>query len=245
METTLSPYITIQYDNPAHQEMLVKHMAESTKKDEMLKTWEHLLDSDSKECKVQKYLERFPYFLPGLYDYHNGPRRGVIISKFPFGNDYESDFAFVTLNSMMLQFTFVEIERHRKKIFNRNSSFTQDFNHSLQQIRDWKLWGEKNIEILLSMCADLFQGYNIKNDHKTVRCYLVYGRRDEVESSQLRKEKWSTVAISNEKSIVVSTYDRLTANVAILPTDRIQHNLAVCRYKKRGFFLMADRLRNN
>ena len=242
METTLNPEIAIQYDKPSHKDLLMRHMDKSTSKQKLIKRWYKLLKSNPKESEVQRFIEHFPYFLPGLFDYHNGPRRGIIVSKFPFGNDYTSDFSFVTLNSMMLQFTFIEIERPNKKIFNKDVSFTKEFNHSLQQVRDWKLWAENNIESLLAMYADLFHGYNVKNDYKTVRCYLIYGRRNEVISSQLTKERWSSIEIASDKRIIVMTYDRLTPHVATLTSDYIKHNLAVCIYKKRGFSLKGEAL---
>ena len=79
-------------------------------------------------------MERHPYMLPGLYDNHNGPRRGIVATQFPFGADYQADFAFVTVNSMMLQFTFIEIEDPTKEIFNIRYAAFPGKNDSIEVI---------------------------------------------------------------------------------------------------------------
>ena len=180
--------------------------------------------------------------LPGLYDYHNGPCRGIIISQFPLSADYKVDFAFVSVDSMRLQFTLVEIEDPDKTIFNEDYSFSQPFNHALQQIRDYKRWAENNKDTLLTMFADLFQGYNVHNDIKAVQSYLVCGRRRLVDSPQKARERWSSLQVASKDDVGVMTYDRLMAEIAIMPMDTIQHTLAVCSYRERGFFLKPETL---
>lgn len=141
---------------------------------------------------------------------------------------------------MALQFTFVEIENPKLRLFNGDYSFTQEFNHALQQIRDWKLWAEKNIESLLNMYADLFESYNVTNDYKSIKCYLICGRRSDVESPILAKEQWSSLQSASDQGISIMTFDRLTANVACLPSNDIYSSYAMCSYKERGFFLKSD-----
>ncbi|MGH7411068.1 MAG: Shedu anti-phage system protein SduA domain-containing protein, partial [Candidatus Methylomirabilis sp.] len=107
-------------------------------------------------------------------------------------------------------------------MFNEDYSFSQPFNHAVQQIRDYKRWAEINKGTLLTMFADLFQGYNVHNDLKTVQSYLVCGRRKLVESPQKARERWSSLQAASKDDVSVMTYDRLTAEIAIMPTDTIQ-----------------------
>jgi hypothetical protein len=244
MSVTLNPHIAIRYEKAIHRDLLVAYTQKTTSKNELISEWEKVINGNSGEPEVQKFLERHPYMLPGLYDYQNGPRRGVIVSQLPLTTDYKTDFAFVTLNSMMLQFTFIEIEDPAKQVFNEDLSFTQSFNKALQQVRDWKRWAEGNIPVLLNMYADLFENYNVQNDHKSVRCYLVCGRRDKIQWPQLAKERWSSLQSASSPDIIIMTYNRLSAGVAILPTDQIRHDLAVCTYRERGFFFKAEVLQD-
>jgi hypothetical protein len=89
--------------------------------------------------------------------------------------------------------SFVEIEDPHKPVFNKDGSFSQAFNHARQQLADWKLWAEKNINTLMTMFGSMFETYNADNDRKDFRFYLVCGRRPEVESDLKRKERWSGI----------------------------------------------------
>jgi hypothetical protein len=137
---------------------------------------------------------------------------------------------------MECQFTFVEIEAPGKPIFNRDYSFTQDFNKALQQARDWQGWATKNTDALINMYADLFQYYDVSRDLKTTKCYLVYGRREQVETPILAKERWGSLGQSLGPGIAVMTYDRLTPNLAMQRHRSVPNTYAICSYKQRAFF---------
>jgi len=152
------------------------------------------------------------------------------VTKLPLGPDYKTDFAFITRNSMALQFTFVEIEAPSKRIFNKNGEFSQEFNHARQQVADWMLWGQRNINTLVDMFASMFETYPVTEDQKVVRSYLVYGRREEVEVNRQYKERWQSVQVSSANRIIVMTYDRLNA-----VRDK-NLDLIVCTYENRQFY---------
>ena len=181
---------------------------------------------------VQDFLEQHPGLLPGLWDLHNGPLHDVVVTKLPLGSDYQTDFAFITRHSMALQFTLIEIEAPSKRIFNKDGSFSQEFNHSRQQVADWVAWAQRNMNGLLDMFAPMFETYDVAEDQKEVRGYLVYGRREEVEADRLRKERWQSIQVSTDKRVMVMTYDRLHA----LPTD----DLMVCTHERRGLYAKSS-----
>ncbi len=230
-----SIHFPTQFEKAEDKEVLLKYLGSRIAKNKMGQHWEEVLNRAKSEKDMQVFLEQYPELLPGIQDKHNGPRKGIIVSQFQFGSDYKADFAFVTTNSMELQFTFIEIEDPSEIIFNKDDSFSQHFNHALQQVRDWMRWSKSNTSNLLHMYADLFQNYNISNDLKTSRGFLIYGRRSEIESSQRRKERWSSLAAENSREIQIMTYDRLGAFFVTHPSDEVIRELVTCSYKDRGF----------
>lgn len=193
--------------------------------------WKSLLKRNPSEKSVQAFLERHPSHLPGLSDLHNGPLHNVVVTKLPLAPDYETDFAFITRHSMALQFTFIEIERPNKRIFNKDGAFTQTFQHAHQQVRDWVLWSNNNLGILVQMFGPMFEGYNVTNDLKTVRGYLVYGHRAQFEKDRKKHNRWRTLH-EQADDVIVMTYDRLG-----LRRDFRDEELIVCSYKDQGFFV--------
>lgn len=225
----------IKFHNPEDEQKLLERMV-STPSISIADQWEAFLESARNEQDVQDFLERHPSMLPGLFDYHNGPLHRIIVSKFPFGADYVSDFAFVSRHSMALQFTFVEIENPRKRIFTKNGLFTRDFNQARQQIADWKVWVEKNLDTLMQMFSAMFDTYNAWNDYKTFRFYLLYGRRNEIDSTKRRKERWSSIMATGDRLSFVLSYDRLGRF-----HDKMADNeLVVCNYQGGEFFAKSD-----
>src|SRR5688500_2828830 len=89
--------------------------------------WKRLLRTNPSERRGQAFLERYPQLLPGLNDLHNGPLHDIIVTKFPLGAEFKTDFAFISRHSMALQFTFIELESPAKRIFNNDGSFSQGF----------------------------------------------------------------------------------------------------------------------
>jgi len=223
----------IKFHNSNDKERLFQRTSlESPSK--VLAEWNNLLQTSTKEQDIHGFLELHPELLPGLYDLHNGPLHGIVVSKFPFGADYVSDFAFVTRHSMATQFTFVEIEDPAKPIFNNDGSFSQKFNQARQQIADWKLWASKNTQVLVDMFSPMFETYNAWNDYKDFRFYLVYGRRNEVMLDKKRKERWSSIWTNDENGISIMSYDRLQIE------EDVKDRLIICNYQDRAFYAKSE-----
>jgi hypothetical protein len=219
----LNPCVSFHSDDD--QKRLIDRRINTPKVHNLSEQWKRFLRDNPPESAVQDFLERHPILLPGLWDYHNGPLHDVVVTKLPLGPDYKTDFAFISRHSMALQFTFVEIEAPTKRIFNQDDSFTQEFNHAKQQVMDWARWSQDHLNDLMDMFAQMFETYNVTDDLKEVRGYLVYGRREEVEVNRRRKERWQGVGLSSDKRMIVMTYDRLEAAE---DTD-----LIVCTYENR------------
>lgn len=229
----------IKFQTPEDKDRLLERSLSRIEPEIVVAQWKSVLDGATREQDVHVFLELHPELLPGLQDLHNGPLHGIVVSKFPFGADYKCDFAFLTRHSMALQFTFVEIEDPCKPIFNKDGSFSQSFNHARQQISDWRVWAEKNIDNLVHVFSPMFETYNAWNDYKDFRFYLVYGRRREVETDRKREEKWSSIHASNDKKTIVMSYDRLNL------LEPVKQQLIVCVYRNRSFYAKPKLLRQN
>ena len=227
----------IKFHSPEDRERFVERSLASVKSEIVLAEWESLLNQATREQDIQDFLELHPELLPGLSDLHNGPLHGIVISKFPFGADYKCDFAFVTRHSMALQFTFVEVEDPTRPIFNKDGSFSQYFNHARQQIADWRVWAEKNIDTLMDMFSPMFETYNASSDRKDFRFYLVYGRRTEAESDRKRKDRWSSIFATSDRKTFVMSYDRRHC------FEETNDRLIVCSYQDRSFYAKPELLR--
>ena len=59
------------------------------------------------ERQIQLFLETNPIILPGLFSRHNGPFGNVVISKLKLANEYETDFAFISVDSARAQITLI------------------------------------------------------------------------------------------------------------------------------------------
>ena len=75
-----------------------------------------------------------------------------VISKFKLGNEFVTDFAYLTKSSDYWEFVLVELEDAKKKIFTNdkeNIYFHSEFNHAYDQITSWKAYVNKNREAIL------------------------------------------------------------------------------------------------
>ncbi|MCU5773975.1 DUF4263 domain-containing protein [Erwiniaceae bacterium BAC15a-03b] len=159
-----------------------------------------LADTNPPESVIQHFFEQNPHAICGSDFVH----ANSLISKFCLGSDYETDFAYVNPQSGPTFLYLVEIERPDKPIFNKNDSFTQEFNHAFQQIEDWFVWCSNNCTNLRNTLTPLKRGYNLP-PFFVIRGILIYGRASEINNTR-RKERW-TQKVSSSHYINIRTYD--------------------------------------
>ncbi len=222
----------IQFHLPDDEQRLVERRSALPPNPVSEVEWTAFLDNCPSEAETQAFLERRPTLLPGVRDLHNGPLHDIVVAKLPLGSDFVTDFAFISRHSMALQFTFVELESPAKPVFNKDGSFSQQFSHARQQVADWLGWAERNMQTLMDMFGPMFETYNVREDRKTIRCYLVYGRRHETEEDRQRRERWQSIQASSDARIWVMSYDRLRPR-----SVEEQLDLIVCTYQNRGFYV--------
>lgn len=170
--------------------------------------YEKFLRTASSEAQMQYFLETNPILIPGLYDLHNGPKGNVVISKLRLGDEYVTDFAFISENSAHCQITLIEIESPKIQIFRKSDGlFTAEFSRAFQQLRDWDQWCSQNPTHLRETFRRIYHRTIFKFQRVMVRCILVAGRRTQVEQSTRRQERWS--GVNSDPSVIVMTYDRI------------------------------------
>ena len=81
-------------------------------------------------------------------------------------------------------------------------------------MKDAKIWYKKNENNITSTFHNIIQErYNTTDDIKNFKGYLIYGRRDEINSNRIRKERWQSLSSSLSKDIEVMSYDRIKSNI--------------------------------
>lgn len=175
----------------------------------LFKQFEDLCNQpDSTEESFQKFLERNSNLIPSHFIEHHGYDLHTVYQKVPMGNDYVSDFMFITKNSANWCCVHIEIEDPRKPIFKEDGDFNAKYSSARTQVKKWEAWFHKaenksqfesNIKKAL-LC-------NLRDNPINHRFILVYGRKSEIDSN-CKKELWS-VEKNSDSSFYVMTWDSL------------------------------------
>ncbi len=193
-----------------------------------------LLDKRPAESALQEFLEHHAYLLPGVDALHCGPLGGIVATKFPLGNVFQTDFAFVTMDSQELRVTCVEIESAKKALFRRDGAFNRDYLDAKQQIKDWLFWAQHNISQALDCWQPLMASYSQKAYAVRFQGFLVFGRRSEINDLK-KQERWAAEALSEPTGLTTMTYDRLLQRKGPILPDPDNDKIAVCSYQDRRF----------
>ncbi len=189
-------------------------MNQNTKKikstSELKQAFLDMLDTHKDENDIQRFLEAHTEMIPLPVMDYCGLTGNAIISKFKLGNEFVTDFAYLTGRSYYQTFVLIELEDSRKKIFTgnkRNIHFSKDFNHAVDQITSWKAYVECNKEKILYQIAKLLG----KSPSPIIRFMyvLVIGRRSETQNSGY---KAAMLAQKNTSDTIIWTYDSVLSN---------------------------------
>lgn len=171
--------------------------------------YNNTIDKCKDENEVQRYLEQNGHLLPvNNWILGHQVHCSFVISKFKFGNQYVSDFTYLTKCSDEWYVVFVEIENPRKKIFTSDDHFTSDFNKAYEQVQDWERYlkdSNNRIQILNSL-KNLRHPQIMLNDNVTFKYLLIYGREDDRDRSIERRNKFLQ---KKTKDIKVCTFDSI------------------------------------
>lgn len=192
-----------------------------------------LSENPGREAEMHDFLAQRPSLLPGLFgvdeNAHHGVINGVVFYKLPLQGTFKRvpDFLFVTKTSIRMQIVFIEIEDPAINMFNKDDSFTKEFNHAFQQLEDWHSWfshGGNQTILLQTLQTALRWTYMFETPVQPIYL-LIMGRRQEFENNQNRKRRLDT---------------KSRHPYYVLSFDRLQHcskldNLIVVKHAPNGF----------
>jgi hypothetical protein len=159
-----------------------------------------LLEAADSEREIQSFLEVHPHLLLDFLM----PSKASIIPQFPLGPDFRSDFAFVHNDSGGNYLDLLELENPKVRLFNQDGSFSQQFNHALQQVQDWIGYCHSHKELLMRQIRPLIK--YLKSDNLYPMGILVMGRREELSNKQ-RQERYEARLHQLPRGIQFRTYD--------------------------------------
>jgi len=133
-----------------------------------------------KEQEIQDYMEINTEFLPTPDLLGHGLHFNIVISKFPLGDRYKVDYAYLTKNSDSWRIVFVELELPSKTLFLKNIKNIQntaDFNSALAQIQNWKEFLLQNQDQVIDRLRPLLKPLEYNPIH--FHYVLIIGRSHE------------------------------------------------------------------
>ncbi len=172
-----------------------------------------LEDKGDKEEEFQKFFENNSAFVPGGFDLDDGsghmPHLAALISKPPLQGHFRRipDFLWLSFYSGVVHPILIEIEAPNKKCFNADGSSSQEFNHALDQIKEWQVWlKEPAHEQIFKKHFELDSYWYFHSCDFIPKFLLIYGRRHEFAQSEKLKKLREQFSSANCK---VRSYDGL------------------------------------
>lgn len=183
------------------------------------------------ENQIQEFLEENTIFIPMPFLLNHYLHMNCVISKFKLGNEFVTDFAYLTKSSDYWEFVLVELEDAKKKIFTNdkeNIYFHSQFSHAYDQITSWKAYVNKNREAILHQIDKLRVPLN--ENSVRFKYVLVIGRNAEKDNSEKRRAMF---AEKSDNDIRVMTYDSLVSQCKSVPYNG--EKIILSTWKEQGF----------
>jgi hypothetical protein len=202
---------------------------------------ETLIDSSTTERPIVRWLKQKEnaWILPLAVKMF--PLGKYALPEFPFGTDYRADFVVMGPFSGGFDIQFIEMEPPNVPLFTGAGKPAERFAGALAQVRDWKIYVDKNRDIVLKELAksaekeallwtqwtqnskfpSLFSPLHLYHPKAGFNWdyHIVIGRRTSLSEEQLEKK----AAFHNTDSVEVMTYDRLIDAAKAWDTDKGEH----------------------
>jgi len=119
------------------------------------------------------------------------------ISKFKLGDDYETDFV---IHEIPDGYVLVEIERPGIRLFKKTTppERTQELNHAIEQIENWRAWVGRNHAYISG---------KLEGISSSPMCWLICGRRTDL--SEPERRRLAEINDEHKGSYKIFTYDDL------------------------------------
>jgi hypothetical protein len=164
--------------------------------DEDISNFQTILSSGT-ESEAHDFLSHKTYFFNDMLRLYS---HTAVWSKVKFGHEYECDFAFFELGSYGVEWRFMELESPSMQLTKKSGEPTAQFNHALNQIRDWDEWIRENISYANRWFPLIdFPLY-----------YIVAGRRSQID--ELSRKRLKRIQQDFRGNLLLKTYDRFVSN---------------------------------
>lgn len=182
-------------------------------KNELIEKFKIFLDNEKNlENDIQKFLEKNTELIPLPFIENHGLHFNLVISKFKLGNEYITDFAYLTKSSIKWLLVLIEIETPHKKIFKKNKrnnryEFSSDFNSAFDQISNWRKYCKRKKEKVLEQIKNIKKP--LEENNVDIKYVLIIGKGTEYYENQ---EKKDMIDDKNSEDIKIMSYDSLINN---------------------------------
>ncbi len=100
-----------------------------------------LLDQQCSEQVYQDFIEKNTALVPREFVQNHGVVSDVVFRKLSLGNEYTTDFCYLSKSSADWNCVLIEIEKPQSRYFkNGSNKFHPDFQAALEQINNWRAW---------------------------------------------------------------------------------------------------------
>lgn len=188
-----------------------------------------------KEQVLQDFLEDHPVLIPTPHRLNHRVHLSSIISKFPLGNRYITDYVYLTKSSDTWRVVFVELEVPDKRMFTESSNqinASAKFNEALNQVRSWQNYLKEHRQEILKQLEPFFVPPNMRRNPVEFCFELIYGRSSEKNTEDRSKYLRLT---SEQTGIKIMTYDTLLSyyeNDLVIEKDIMLFKQGKFHYKK-------------
>ena len=159
-----------------------------------------LLATDPNEPDVHRFLAENPHFLVQTL---GGGHGRFQISKPRFGSELIPDFVIAEASSIGIEWHLVELESPTLKVERKDGLPTQQVNHAIGQIRDWRTWLMYNLDYARRPIRQ--SGLGLVGIDPRAAGIIIIGRRQEHSE---RYNEFRRDMIDRER-IVIHSYDWL------------------------------------
>lgn len=159
-----------------------------------------LLETNPDEAEVHNFLKENPQFL--IQVLATGHDR-YQISKPRFGAEHIPDFLVAEMSSIGIEWHLVEIESPKSPVERKDGLATQELNHAIAQIRDWRTWLMNNTDYARRSKEQ--GGLGLVGIDPRASGLIIIGRR---KNYSCRYNEFRRTMIDRER-IVIHSYDWL------------------------------------
>lgn len=163
-----------------------------------------------KEQVVQEFLETHSELIPTPNLLNHNLHFESVISKFPLGTEFVTDYVYLTKSSDRWRITLVELESPEKLLFTKNiknATTTAVFNAALDQVRSWKEYLVDNKDEVLRRLEPMLRPANMRGNPVEFDFQLIIGRSANKNLTPERKKRYH--GLIKETGINILTYDQV------------------------------------